>query len=236
MMNTMNMPRTIVMSGLVGAMAAGAVSVAEPSGDSTSPVILSMRERATVQDAWLMKRLETVVPMLMQREGIDMWIIIAREYNEDPVIETMLPATWQSARRRTILLFHDPRNGPNDDATVERLAVALAVADDRAELGVVDAAEGLRRPQQDVAHDAVLAVRAPVREERRAALLAADRKLDAHVPKSPVVQVPAWAKTACSSTSQPAAMSPGVAFSASLWLRPPSQGTKIMPTGAMRER
>ena len=82
------------------------------------PGILSMRERAEVQDAWLAERLETVVPALMRREGIDLWIVSAREYNEDPVIETMLPATWHAARRRTTLVFYD------DGETVERLAVA----------------------------------------------------------------------------------------------------------------
>lgn len=82
------------------------------------PVILDMQTRAEVQDNWLHYRLDNVVPDLMRREGIDMWIIIAREYNEDPVIDSMLPATWQSARRRTILVFSD-----NGDS-VERLAVA----------------------------------------------------------------------------------------------------------------
>lgn len=82
------------------------------------PGILSMRERAAVQDRWLEDRLDTVVPALMRREGIDLWIVAAREYNEDPVIETMLPATWLAARRRTVLVFHD------DGAEVERLAVA----------------------------------------------------------------------------------------------------------------
>lgn len=42
---------------------------------------------------------------------MDMWIVIAREYNEDPVIRTMLPATWLNARRRTILVIHNPGNG-----------------------------------------------------------------------------------------------------------------------------
>lgn len=77
-----------------------------------------MRERAEVQDRWLEERLEVVAPALMRREGIDMWIVSAREYNEDPVIETMLPATWLAARRRTVLVFFD------DGETVERLAVA----------------------------------------------------------------------------------------------------------------
>ncbi|HMB90791.1 MAG TPA: M24 family metallopeptidase [Rhodothermales bacterium] len=84
------------------------------------PVILPLRERAAVMDRWLETRLETVVPMLMRREGIDLWIVSAREYNEDPVIETMLPATWMAARRRTVLVFHD--QGP--EKGVERLAVA----------------------------------------------------------------------------------------------------------------
>lgn len=54
----------------------------------------------------------------MKENGVQMWVIIAREYNEDPVIKTMLPSTWLSARRRTILVF--ARKG---DA-VDRLAVA----------------------------------------------------------------------------------------------------------------
>ncbi len=39
--------------------------------------------------------------------GIDCWVLIGREYNEDPVLRTMLPATWEGARRRTILVFTD---------------------------------------------------------------------------------------------------------------------------------
>lgn len=82
--------------------------------------VLSMKDRAAVMDTWLEERLDTVVPDLMRREGFDVWVVAAREYNEDPVIETMLPATWLAARRRTVLLFHDP----GADAPVERLAVA----------------------------------------------------------------------------------------------------------------
>ncbi len=84
------------------------------------PVILSMHDRAQLRNQWLQKRLDTVIPMLMRREGIDMWIIIAREYNEDPVFKTMAPATWLNARRRTILVFFDR----GEKKGVERLAVA----------------------------------------------------------------------------------------------------------------
>ena len=108
--------------GLAVLLCLGLSSLARPvsASDGHLPQILDMRSRAEVRDQWLKIRLETVVPALMQREKIDMWVIIAREYNEDPVLETMLPAKWMSARRRTILVFHDPGAGK----PVERLAVA----------------------------------------------------------------------------------------------------------------
>jgi len=91
----------------------------QPVNDIT-PHILSMRDRAEVIDRWAEYRLDNLIPELMRREGVDMWVLVAREYNEDPVLLTMLPATWQSSRRTTILMFFDPGNGE----PVERLAVA----------------------------------------------------------------------------------------------------------------
>lgn len=67
--------------------------------------LLSLREQASLEDELLMKRLDTVVPALMEEYDRDMWVLIAREYNEDPVVKTMLPATWMGARRRMILVF-----------------------------------------------------------------------------------------------------------------------------------
>lgn len=72
------------------------------------PKTLSMEERAEVVDGWLEERVQLVLPAIMRRANVDMWIIIAREYNEDPVIKTLLPATWQSARRTTMLIAYDP--------------------------------------------------------------------------------------------------------------------------------
>ena len=88
--------------------------------NSNVPIILSMKERAEVIDSWLKERVETVLPQIMRRSGIDMWIIIAREYNEDPVIKTLLPATWHSARRTTILVAYDP----GDDAPMETFGIS----------------------------------------------------------------------------------------------------------------
>ena len=82
--------------------------------------VLSEREQARVRDEILGERLATLVPALMQKNGVDMWILICREYNEDPVVKTMLPATWLSARRRTILVFY---NNPSSK-TFEKLAIA----------------------------------------------------------------------------------------------------------------
>lgn len=82
--------------------------------------ILEEKERAKVINEILKDRFENVLPKLMDRTGIDMWILISREYNEDPVLKTMLPAEWLNARRRTIILFY------RDKAknTLDKLAVA----------------------------------------------------------------------------------------------------------------
>ncbi|MEU2348863.1 M24 family metallopeptidase [Modestobacter sp. NPDC049651] len=81
------------------------------SPDPTVTVPLPLREQADVRDRWLTQRLLDVLPELMDRTGIDLWVVIGREYNEDPVLATLLPATWLSARRRTILLFHRSDDG-----------------------------------------------------------------------------------------------------------------------------
>jgi len=78
--------------------------------------ILPVRARADVRNAWLTERMNTVLPEIMKREGFDMWLVAAREYNEDPAMLTLLPEPAMSARRRTILLFT-----LKEDGSVERL-------------------------------------------------------------------------------------------------------------------
>ncbi|MEP0203107.1 MAG: M24 family metallopeptidase [Halioglobus sp.] len=96
------------------------IVLATPIHASEYAHILPMRERAQVIDRLLNDKLINTLPVLMRREGIDMWLVISREYNEDPVIETLLPATWMAARRRTILVMYDP----GGDAPLQTLAVA----------------------------------------------------------------------------------------------------------------
>jgi hypothetical protein len=82
--------------------------------------VLPLREQAKVIDEILAERINNLLPGLMEKNNIDMWVIISREYNEDPVLKTMLPSTWLSARRRTILVFY---NNPSKKI-YEKLAVA----------------------------------------------------------------------------------------------------------------
>lgn len=91
---------------------------------SADSLVLPMRERAAVIDRLLASRVQTVLPGLMRRSDIDMWVIISREYNEDPVIRTFLPATWHAARRTTILLVFDRGEGqPLETLAVSRYGV-----------------------------------------------------------------------------------------------------------------
>jgi hypothetical protein len=87
---------------------------------ATTAQVVSEQERAVIVDDILEDRFNTLLPELMDRAGIDMWVLISREYNEDPVLKTMLPSTWLNARRRTILVFY--RDQENN--TIEKLAVA----------------------------------------------------------------------------------------------------------------
>lgn len=84
------------------------------------PPILSHRERAVVIDRILKERLDTLLPQLMREQGIDMWVLMSREYFEDPVTASMLDAKSMHARRRTILVLFDPGEGE----PIERLTVS----------------------------------------------------------------------------------------------------------------
>lgn len=92
-------------------------TISSQEGFST---IMTQKDRAVWVDSMLEYRFEHMLPDLMRREGIDMWILISREYNEDPVMKTMLPSEWLSARRRTIMVFYDPGKG----MPIEKVAIA----------------------------------------------------------------------------------------------------------------
>src|SRR5512143_2297835 len=67
-----------------------------------------LREQADIEQHWLDQRMKTVLPALMKKHGVDMWVVPMREYNEDPVFSSIVSATTMSARRRPIYLLYDP--------------------------------------------------------------------------------------------------------------------------------
>ena len=70
-----------------------------------SQTILTLRDRASLINEIQKDRIENLLPKLMEEQNIDLWVLITREYNEDPVVKTLLPPTWLNARRRTIIVF-----------------------------------------------------------------------------------------------------------------------------------
>ena len=96
-----------------------AVLTAGLLGAQQAPKLPPLREQATIRQQWLSRRLNDVLPALMRKHKVSMWIVMMREYNEDPVFRSVVSPTVFSARRRTIYIFYD-RGGA---AGVERLAL-----------------------------------------------------------------------------------------------------------------
>jgi Xaa-Pro aminopeptidase len=106
--------RAASLSLLAALFGAAAVRAAEPS-----PSVPTLREQHAIRQAWLKKRLDQVLPALLRKHRVSMWIVANREYNEDPVFLSLVSPSFFAARRRTILVFTD--RGP--EKGVERLAL-----------------------------------------------------------------------------------------------------------------
>ena len=86
----------------------------------------ALRDQASMQQAWLKQRLDTFLPPLMRKHGIDMWVVPMREYNEDPVFFSLVAPETFAARRRTIYVFFDTcasAKAPVSAKCVERIAL-----------------------------------------------------------------------------------------------------------------
>ena len=86
----------------------------------------TLREQAALQQQWLRKRLDTFLPALMRKHGIDMWVVPMREYNEDPVFTALAAPETFAARRRTIYVFFDTcaaAGSPPSAPCVQRIAL-----------------------------------------------------------------------------------------------------------------
>ena len=82
--------------------------------------ILLLKDRAKIIDKILKERIDNILPKIMKKEDVDMWVLIAREYNEDPIIKTFLPSTWLNARRRTILVISNNENNEFETVSISR--------------------------------------------------------------------------------------------------------------------
>lgn len=80
--------------------------------------VLAPRDRVEPENRMLQQRLDTLLPALMKEADLDMWLVIAREYAEDPVYFTLVPQPSHAARRTTMLVFHRQADG-----SVQRLSI-----------------------------------------------------------------------------------------------------------------
>ncbi|MBZ9613406.1 M24 family metallopeptidase [Rheinheimera maricola] len=82
--------------------------------------VLTPRQRVGIENQILMQRLEQLLPQLMAETGLDMWLVINREYAEDPLYFTLVPQPTFAARRTTMLLFSRNADGSVDKLSVNR--------------------------------------------------------------------------------------------------------------------
>lgn len=80
--------------------------------------VVPHRERVAPVNDMTEKRLATLLPKLMEETELDMWLVINREYAEDPVYFSLVPQPTFAARRTTMLIFNRLADG-----TVEKLSV-----------------------------------------------------------------------------------------------------------------
>ncbi len=103
----------------VAPLAGGDIVSGTPAAGATAAV-LPWRARPAVVNAVLEERLDHRLPRLMREAGLDMWLVINREYAEDPVYFSLVPEPVHAARRTTMLVFHDRGEAEG----VERLTVS----------------------------------------------------------------------------------------------------------------
>src|SRR5262249_27862618 len=109
--------------GLIALLFCSFLLISEPAfsqkTNSLPPKLPTMREQAEIQQQWLKLRLERILPDLMRKHNVSMWLVICREYNEDPAYRSLTSPTVFAARRRTILVFYDQGR----EKGLERLAL-----------------------------------------------------------------------------------------------------------------
>ena len=75
------------------------------------PPILTLEEQTELYNQNLEWKIDNVLPEIMRREGLEMWLIICFENDTDPVYRTLTTRPGDNARRLSILIFHDGKDG-----------------------------------------------------------------------------------------------------------------------------
>ena len=103
-------------AGLIGVLM---WAVTSSSTQAQTLAVEPYEHRPAIQNTIVEERLDTLLPRLMREAGLDMWLVIAREYNDDPVFLSLVPKPRFTARRTTMLVFFD-----RGEEGVERLTVS----------------------------------------------------------------------------------------------------------------
>lgn len=157
------MARNGITGALLAALIAGPLAAAPTplamreteAAAPTVPPIPSARDRAATENRILAERLDAIIPAIMREQGIDLWLLVAREYFEEPVVASMLDAENMHARRRTILIFYDPGQGkPVERLTVSRYGLGGLFA---------PAWDPTKQPDQWLAAAELIAARGPAK-------------------------------------------------------------------------
>ena len=163
-----------------GGSSAGAPRIAAGALPPADRPFGTLRDQAVMQQAWLKKRLDTFLPALMRKHGIDLWVVPMREYNEDPVFSSITAADTFFARRRTIYVFFDrcaAAGTPVGPSCIERIALGGSsqggVFDARTSTKAVTAAVGGR--QAELWGDEQWQALKDVIEERQPRVIGIDR-------------------------------------------------------------
>ncbi|HKL50647.1 MAG TPA: M24 family metallopeptidase [Wenzhouxiangellaceae bacterium] len=82
--------------------------------------VLAPRDRVEPENRMVADRLQNLLPQLMNESGLDMWLVLNREYAEDPVYFTLVPQPSFAARRTTMLIFARNEDGGVDFLSVNR--------------------------------------------------------------------------------------------------------------------
>ncbi len=80
-----------------------------------------LKAQAQLSTAILKEKMEMVLPWAMERSGVDVWVVAARENGEDPVLKTLFTWDMPLARRISVLIFY--RNA--ETGTVRKLSVGM---------------------------------------------------------------------------------------------------------------